>query len=72
MGHTKATFNQTDLDIGIHTADNVNKELAEMINHSFPTYVFPKQKSLLCRHLENLVAWNYVVSLVGFKNEISV
>ena len=30
-GDTKATFNQTDLDIGIHMADSFNKVLAEIV-----------------------------------------
>ena len=47
----KAIFNQATMDIGLHTIDNFNKVLAEMIKHTFPAYAFREQKRYLRRHL---------------------
>ena len=50
-GDAKATFNQTLLDIGIHTVDKFNKVLLEMTKHASPAYAFRKQKRYMRRHL---------------------
>ena len=41
-GDAKAIFNQTALDIGMCTVDNLNKVLAEITKHTFPAYAFHK------------------------------
>ena len=41
-GDAKATFKQTDLDIGIYTCDSINKILADVIKQ----YIFPQTEAL--------------------------
>ena len=50
-GVGKATLYQAALDIGICTADNFNKVLAEITIHAFQAYAFHEQTRYLCRHL---------------------